>query len=475
MKITVLDEPSLEFGGGGRHVDPRHGITDFGPADASNTAVRTIRAGIIGAPSAIDGLKRWFDRCRLPLAGKDSHLGNLFLPFPGFDTTVGYRCTLVWDSRLERPIRDRDLKRLADLDPLTAVREAVALYAAALEGLDEEPNCDVILVARPDDLPERDEATPTPGVKPDRAAPPLAADFRALLKAASLRGSRPIQVVRRTTWDPGFQPRRERRRGTQDVATTAWNLHTALYYKAGGVPWRLPRDAADLTSCYVGVSFYRSGDGTTLQTSVAQVFNQRGDGVIVRGSPAKVSKDDRQPHLNGQDAEALLSDALRKYRAEHRTLPARVVMHKTSNYTREEIDGFRAAADDSGLDVLELLWLPGTDKVRLFRQASNPPLRGTLLSLDETRHALYAKGSVPFYRTYPGMYVPTPLAFRLVEAESSPEAIGAEILALTKMNWNQTQMDGRMPITLHTADRVGEVLRHLGPHDRPQGRYAFYM
>lgn len=474
MKVTILDEPPLEFSGAARHVDPRHGIADYGPADATSTAVRTIRAGIIGTPSAIDGLKRWLDRCRLPVPAKESHLGTFFFPFPGFDPAVGYRSTLVWDSRLERPIRERDLRRLSGLNPRNAVTDAGALYARELEALDEEPNCDVVLVARPDDIPEREQTASGRGRRTPATAP-LAADFRALLKAASLRGSRPIQIIRRSTWDPTFQPPRDTARGTQDEATRAWNLHTALYYKAGGVPWRLPRDPSDLASCYVGVAFYRSGDATTLQTSVAQVFNQRGDGVIVRGAPAKVSRADRQPHLNKRDAEALLADALAKYRTEHRTLPARLVMHKSSDYTREEIDGFQAAADDAGLDVLELVWLPRDDHVRLFRSAPNPPLRGTLLSLDESRHTLYTRGSVPFYRVYPGMYVPVPRAFRLVDVESSPEAIAAEILALTKMNWNQTQLDGREPITLNTADRVGEILRHLGPEERPQGRYAFYM
>lgn len=477
MKITLLDEPTLEFSGGIRHVDPRHGIADYGPADATNTAVRTIRAGIIGTPSAIDGLKRWLDRCRQPITAKDSHLGHLFVPFPGFNTEVGFRSSLVWDARLERPIRERALKRLADLNPQTAVKEAVDLYTAELEALNEEPNCDVVLIARPDDLPERDATTPaSKSRRKDAPAPPLAADFRALLKAASLRGRHPIQVLRRTTWDPAFQPPRERRRGTQDEATRAWNLHTALYYKAGGVPWRLPRDSADLTSCYVGVTFYRSSDDpTTLQTSVAQVFNQRGDGVIVRGAPAKVSRADKQPHLARRDAHALLAEALHKYRSEHRTLPARLVIHKTSDYTPDEIAGFQTAADDAELDVLELIWLPGNDRVRLFRNSANPPLRGTLLSLDATRHSLYTKGTVPFYKTYPGMYVPSPLGFRLIDTESSPETLAAEILALTKMNWNQTQLDGRAPITLHTADRVGEILRHLGPEERPAGRYAFYM
>lgn len=300
-------------------------------------------------------------------------------------------------------------------------------------------------------------------------------DFRALLKARAMRYSRPIQIIRRTTWDPTFKPATADKPRLQDEATRAWNLHTALYYKSGGVPWRLPRDPSDLTSCYVGVTFYRSGDNTTLETSVAQVFNQRGDSVIVRGAPAKVSRHDRQPHLSRHDAQTLLTEALTRYRGEHRTLPARIVLHKTSSYTTDELAGFRAAADDAGIDTLELLWLPASDPVRLFRSANHPPLRGTLLTLDDRRHLLYTRGSVPFYGTYPGMYIPTPLPFRLIETESSPEHLAEELLALTKMNWNQTQLDGRLPITLRTADRVGEILRHLGPHDRPQGRYAFYM
>lgn len=44
----------------------------------------------------------------------------------------------------------------------------------------------------------------------------------------------------------------------------------------------------------------------TLDTSVAQVFNERGDGVIVRGGPARISSEDRQPHLTAEDASELL-------------------------------------------------------------------------------------------------------------------------------------------------------------------------
>lgn len=469
VKASVLPEPELEFHAGTRHIDPRHGITDYGPADATSDSPRSIRVGIVGPPKSIEGVRRWLDSCRRPIAAKPSHLSNLFFAFPGFDLSAGYRSQLVFDSRLERPVRDRELTSLASLAPDVAVRQAVDLYLAELDLLNEEPACDVVLVARPDHLPEPARA---PGQHMSSTTP----DFHALLKAATLLHSRPIQMIRRSTWDPSFRDPDEQARSRQDPATSAWNLHTALYYKAGGVPWRLPRAVEDLTACFVGVSFYRPPDADdVLQTSVAQVFNQRGDGMIVRGGPAKVSRDDRQPHLSEDDAHQLLVDSLNRYRSEHRTMPARVVLHKSSSYTPQEVAGFRAAADELSLDQVDMLWIGGAASPRLFRPGAHPPLRGTLLSVDEQIHSLYTRGSVPFYGTYPGMYVPVPLAVRVVESELSPDTLCEEVLALTKMNWNQTQLDTRMPITLETARRVGNILRCAPADLNPATRYAFYM
>jgi hypothetical protein len=476
MKLTVLEEPPLEFHDGGRHIDPRHGIGNYGPADLASEALRSIRVGIVGTRAAIDGLKGWLEHCREPIEPKSSRLGRLFVPFPGFNPEATFRSQLVWDPRLERELRTRDLDRLKELAPHEATQAAVELYAHELDLLDEEPHCDVILIARPDELIERGNLGADPDTPWKRAAAPdRAEDFRAALKARSMHYKRPIQIIRRTTWDPNYKPASAERVRIQDEATRAWNLHTALYYKAGGVPWRLPRNSTDLTSCFVGVTFYRNGDNTTLETSVAQIFNQRGDGVIVRGAPARISGDDRKPHLTREAARVLLKDALLRYRDEHHNLPARVVLHKTSSYTDDEIAGFHAAAEVFQIYVVELLWLPTSDPIRLFRPAYHPPLRGTLLSLDNNRHTLYTRGSVPFYGTYPGMYVPQAISFRVVEAESSPIQLAVELLALTKMNWNQTQLDGRRPITLNTAEQVSGILRHLDSKTRPQGRYAYYM
>jgi hypothetical protein len=118
------------------------------------------------------------------------------------------------------------------------------------------------------------------------------------MKARALILGCPLQLIRRETWDPNAKRTARDRRSLQDEATRAWNLHTALYYKAGGTPWRMPRVSTELASCFVGVGFFRTADETQLHTAVVQVFNERGDGVVVRGGAAKVSKTDRQPHLD---------------------------------------------------------------------------------------------------------------------------------------------------------------------------------
>lgn len=474
MKVTFLEEPDLEFASGGRHIDPRHGLADYGPADVKEVSARIVRAAIIGPRDAIEGAQAWLDRCRNPIpARSDTGLSHLYVPFPGFEIDRGFRASINWNSRLVRAIPKADIESTISLNPLKAIQAAVDLYDRELGALSDEPHCDVVIVCRPDGM--QDTNLRPRDKPPEDASGSRPGDFHALLKAKSLQYKQPIQILRRSTWDATYVDPGGPKKARQDESTRAWNLHTALYYKNGGVPWRLPRDPSDLSTCYVGVSFYRTADDSSLQTSVAQVFNQRGDGVIVRGGQATVSKEDRQPHLSGDDACGLLLTALQRYRFEHRTTPARVVVHKSSDYTDDEIAGFRTAGAEERLDSLELLWITDSDGVRLFRRGQFPPLRGTLLSLDERRHVLYSRGSVPFYQTYPGMYVPQPIGIRTIDAESSPEALAREILALTKMNWNQTQLDGRDPITLRTARTVGAILRHVGPEDSPSSRYAHYM
>ena len=181
--------------------------------------------------------------------------------------------------------------------------------------------------------------------------------------------------------------------------------------------------------------------------------------------------------FQGSSSEAigsLIGTALSAYRTEHRTSPARVLVHKTSTFDQAETSGCLATVDGAQIDTLELLTLRSS-QTRLFRRAVYPPLRGTFVTLDSDTHLLYTRGSVDFFSAYPGLYVPHPLEVRIGKVESAARSLAEEILALSKMNWNNTQFDGAWPITLRAAKQVAAILRQCPEGVPIQARYAFYM
>ncbi|HEX6506473.1 MAG TPA: hypothetical protein VF221_02470, partial [Chloroflexota bacterium] len=113
MKAEFLDEPELEFGHGGRHVDIRFGLMSFGPLDiGSPRRPQDISVAIIGTGETIDGMSRWFEACRNELPAKDSPRPNLFPRFPGFDKTTPFQAKLALDRTLQGQIHQRDLDRV---------------------------------------------------------------------------------------------------------------------------------------------------------------------------------------------------------------------------------------------------------------------------------------------------------------------------------------------------------------------------
>ena len=104
-----------------------------------------------------------------------------------------------------------------------------------------------------------------------------------------------------------------------------------------------------------------------------------------------------------------------------------------------------------------------------------PPLRGTSVLLDEHSLLLYTRGSVSYFRTYRGMYVPHPLLLRSSGDRTDLQNAGTDVLALSKMNWNNAQLDERDPLTLRTAHRVAAILKLVPQDAQIATRYAYYI
>lgn len=480
MKLDFLQEPELEFGDG-KHIDIRFGLMNYGVLDyTSPLAPKSIRLGLVGTQQTIEDIIHWLERCQNGIAAKPSKYPNLFPRFPGFGPDSTFYTSLVIDPQLHRPIQQREFDVLVQkANPDQVIIEAVHLFIAELEYLTQNTNADVLMCAMPMSLLEAIKGSSDGDVDSDDNRPEADTrlDFHDMLKAKAMSLRKPTQLVWPMTYDNS--KRRLQRRGDkvqqlQDEATRAWNIYTALYYKAGGKPWRLERNASQLTACYVGIGFYKTLDESRLLTSAAQVFNERGDGVIVRGGVATISKDDLQPHLQASDAYTLLDNALATYALEHHTSPARVVIYKTSICSGEELDGFMGVARDWRIYSIDIISISETF-TRLYRAGIYPPLRGTFLSLDDQTHILYTRGSIDFFSVYPGMYVPRPLLFRCEHTEQTPRFLAQEILALTKMNWNSTQFDNFEPITVRAARQVGTILKYINEGEPAQTNYKFYM
>jgi hypothetical protein len=478
MRTTFIQEPELEFGNG-RHVDIRFGIANYKPLDYKDQlAPKNIPLGIVGTERSISELRTWLDTCAQGIEAKASDQPNLFPRFPGFGPDTPFDAKLVFDARLERQLSSHDLPKTVDHKGYNAFIATLAdSYLKEAEAASER-GAAVVVCALPiealhlidPDEPE-DEDAETPGT--------LEQDFHDLLKARAMQfpAMKPLQIVLPMTYSDVKRRQRRKKsafRRLQDTATRAWNFHTALYYKAGGAPWRLIRDEVDLTCCFVGVSFYKTLDGSMVFTSSAQVFNERGQGLIVRGGPAKLAKDDRNVHMSGDGAYTLVKDALQAYRSEHKNTPARVVVHKTSSFDGEELQAFIKGIEERDIELYDLVHVTRSF-TRLFRVGLYPPLRGTAILVDDDNSILYTRGGVDFFQTYPGMYVPRAIEITAEDSDRSITSITGEMLALTKMNWNNTQFDNSMPITIQAARRVGRILKYLGKDDHVNSLYSYYM
>jgi hypothetical protein len=438
------------------------GIPLYGPYTIDSSRHRPrISIGLIGTGQTCESAALFLQECckGVPSDGGDD-------PFPGNDAKRGYRFDLVMSASMDEKLT------LHDISAITAIHNRRARFEACLDMLesktrtvaerDSPPDC--IVVALPDELDKKCSAVDYVG----RDGQMVHRDLRDAFKARVMRLAPPTQLLRERTTRAG-PPSGD----TEYPARRAWNLFTALYFKAGGLPW-VPEGLV-AGSCYVGISFHRPrGEKSTLRASVVQAFDENGEGLILRGH--KFDWDEREkgrsPHLSRGMAESLITMVLRRYLTERKCTPARVVVHKTSRFEAEERDGLLSAL--KGIAQVDLVAVRPTSDVRLIRTAEYPPLRGTSFSVGSLSY-LYTSGYILSQSAFPHGHVPSPLLVADHVGDTPRNAVLRELLILSKVNWNSANFCGLMPITLRFARLVGDVLKEVPDNQVPNPRYAYYM
>lgn len=482
FETKIFDEPQLEFGDKHHHPDPRLGLFQAGPLQIPLGDV--IKVAVVGSSKTVEDAKEFFIDATAGFEGKGEKHPNLHPDFPGLGNLNPFRCKFDISDGATAVLSQSKIDVIRK-EPHhgKAVEMAVDEIMQELRTLDESSHRpQVAIVALPVSLIERvwnAKVDSKVSVEKEDSGGADAPDFRGMLKAKAMDLSFPIQIVWEDVLDENAsipqKIKESRARKIQDQADRTWNLFTTLYYKGSGrIPWRKMHHDGEYTACYIGISFYREVGGQQLFTSAAQMFDERGRGFILRGKRAQTESRGRHPYMTQDDARQLIADALSAYKNHHKNYPARVIVLKTSQFREEEADGIYGALAEAGTELRDLVWVQESYSVKVFRDGNYPVMRGTFVELDG-KGLLYTNGSIPYYGTYPGMYDPRPLLLCPYPGSDSTIAqIAGEVLSLTKINWNSTQMNQKLPIPIRAARAVGEVLKYV-TDQKISSDYARYI
>lgn len=486
-----LPPPVLEFGGDGDFTDPKAGIEAVGPFSLrfGSAHKAEVRVGLVGPSDLFPQATQWFKRCQTRIeSGKANR--EMYPDFPGFQ--VAFRSSLQVDQRWRCAIKTDALSSALSKSARERFEEVLQLYETGIERLaDRETRPDVVVCCLPNKVVDSCWSVENPAVtakdkrwakweekergagqmllfgeRPveETAEDLLYRNFRRALKARAMKYRMPIQIGTPNLFLDSDK--------NQDPATRAWNVGLALFYKAGGIPWRLRSEGPE--TCFVGVSFHhlRTSKRHLVYSSLAQAFSTEGDGFALRGEAMPWDEErDRHPHLNEDQATRLVESVLDEYRERTGHEPARVVLHKTSMFDEAEQQGFRSGL--RRVPLVEMVNILPT-RFRLVQRAVYPPSRGTICHVNRSTTYLYTTGFIPEWGTYPGPHVPAPVWLRTV-GDADVIRIAADILALARVNWNTARDTSGVPITLRFARDVGGIMAEVDPRLNPNPSYRFYM
>lgn len=469
--FTLLDEPLLSFSSSDSSqvdVHPLRGLVNYGPYSKGSFGGYTasVRIATVGPDSAF---KR---RGALMASLRDSHepgdRTEYVPPYPGFEA--------LFRVKLEAAPAAAHIKWPDSLsqfpgsgDPQARLFLAMDAALRRLETLRNE--FDVVLVHFPDLW------FPITRTK----------DFDAhdSLKALGAKYNIPTQVLN----DRAFTFRYK--------ASLAWRLATALYVKAAGTPWKLaPLRGVPEDTAYIGLAYALRGDQRDAHyvTCCSQVFDMDGGGMQfvafeARDPVADVAEARRNPFLTRDDMRAVLARSLKLYQGRNEgNLPKRLVIHKTTSFKQEEIEGaFDALAGVPDVECVEVgaascwrgVWLLSTGRPRPLSKAAGYPVpRGTMVVRSGNSALVWVAGNAPGVSNTGNYYqgkksIPKPLQLIRHAGRGALELMAHEALALTKMDWNNDALYDPVPVSIRYSQRLARTIANVP--DLPGSVYPYRL
>lgn len=270
-----------------------------------------------------------------------------------------------------------------------------------------------------------------------------------------------------------------------------WRLSIALYVKAGGIPWKLSN--VDTESAFIGLSYSSRLNPVTNQfdftTCCSQVFDSDGTGLefIAYDTNGIESRVGENPFLTREEMRKVMSRSLSLYQKRHSgRLPKRLIVHKTTHFKSQEIDGaFDAIPSNVDLELLQIVQDTPWKGIKYdkFRNGNwevkgFPINRGSYFQLDSQEILLWTQGNVPlngkgFYKE--GKGIPSPISIRRFAGYGGWDQNCQAIISLTKMNWNHDALYDRLPVTLGFASVLARTIKRMNELVNKPYEFRYFM
>ena len=463
---TWLPEPTLTFSAEGTSRQARHplkGLLDNGPYSAG-LVPDPIRIATISPGRESDALYGFMKRLRgtwKPRERRD------YLPaWPGFREVfelemraAGPSCHIELDDQVDADIQ-------MSSTPHVVLADHIVRAIQTLSG--HRTEFDVVFIY----VPERWQ----PGFA-GRADEDF--DLHDHIKAFTAGAGIPVQLVR------------EGRAISYDCqASVMWRIGLAIYAKAGGVPWKLAE--ADPETAYIGISYSARGAESDLPrfvTCCSQVFDSDGAGLeFVAYDAREVDVHLDNPFLSQNEMFRVMSRSMDLYRRRHAgRSPKRVMVHKSTEFKREERDGcMEALRVCDAVDLVQVVEHVDWRGVRIDGRgrgkgipAAFPVPRGTILPVGDREALLWNHGDARGVtaRSYFQGSRSTPRPLRLVRhaGRGSWDDTSRAILGLSKMNWNNDALYDQLPVTMSYAKVLSRVVKRIPQLRRSPYQFRYFM
>jgi len=465
---VLLPEPMLSFHSdreSDQEIHPLRGLLRFGP-HSKGLVPDPIRVATISPKGDQQHLYRFLKQ--LNSSACPTERKNYLPDWPGFHNVFGVRmsaanknCHIELDEKLEADVNNSET-------PHSILTDHIIRVLHQLET--QRTEFDVVYIY----LPQRWKPAFQGGKYEDF-------DLHDHLKATTARLSIPIQLVRE-----------DKALAYPDRASVMWRIGLALYAKAGGVPWKL----ADIHSetAYIGISYaLRSVDSSLPRfvTCCSQVFDAEGSGLeFVAYDAHDYDVYGDNPFLSRTEMFSVMTRSLELYRRRHagRT-PRKVIVHKTTEFKKEEVVGCMEALHlCESVDLIQIIedvqWRGiKVDSVAGRKKGESAPYpvsRGTLININPYEALLWTHGEVSGIdgrRPYFQGARSTPQPIRLVRhaGHGSWDESARAVLALSKMNWNNDNLYDTLPVTIGYAKVLARVIKRMNGLGSTPYQFRFFM